>query len=137
MENISKIRVKTGIVIEVNDNGETILIDAENQMFLEKFYDLIEQLDDLKAKAEEESKNPMEYREFLKWNMGETRKVMEKIDELFGENACKKIFGDIVPSVYALADFFIQLLPCTEQYANERQKRISSKYNRDRKGGNR
>ena len=63
-----------------------------------------------------------------------TKEIMAEIDGLFGPYSCKKVFGDIIPSGYALADFFDQLIPIFEDFADERQKSIAAKYNRSRKG---
>ena len=59
---------------------------------------------------------------------------MTDIDNLFGVGSCEKVFGDIIPSAYALADFFDQLIPIFEEFASEKQKSIAAKYNRTRKG---
>ena len=60
---------------------------------------------------------------------------MSDIDNMFGENACKKVFGDIIPNPYLIADFLDQLTPIAEQYMDARQKKISERYSRNRKGG--
>ena len=59
---------------------------------------------------------------------------MSEIDKLFGVDACKKVFCGAIPSAYAIADFFEQLIPIFDEYADIRQKKISEKYNRNRKG---
>jgi len=135
MEN-NKIRVTTGIVIDVNDAGETITVNAEDQNFLDRFYSLIEKLEELSNKTEEKAKEKLSYRDYQVFLKEETMDLMISIDELFGYDACRKIFGEnVVPGPFAIADFFSQLLPITEEYSNERQKRISEKYSRRRKGG--
>lgn len=129
----NKIRVTTGIVVEVNDNGETITINVEDQLFLDRFYALIEHLEEIIASASK--KTEMSYTEAMQYMKEETGKIMSDIDGLFGAESCRKIFGEIVPSANAIADFFTQLLPIAEKYASDRQKKISERYNRNRKGG--
>lgn len=129
---MDKIRVNRGIVVEVNDEGETIRINAEDQMFVNRFYDLIERLE--KTQKDMEEHKDKEEREQLSIMIEKTRDIMDEIDGMFGAGACAKVFGDIVPSVYLIADFFDQLIPIVTAYADDRQKQIESKYNRYRKG---
>ena len=131
---MNKIRVNSGIVVEVNDNGDTITVNAEDQYFIEKFLGLNEKLDGI-AKMDTKELEKKSEREQIGVMIETTKEIMAEIDGLFGENACKKVFGDIVPSPYLIADFFEQLTPIAEQYMDERQKKIASKYNRNRKGG--
>lgn len=129
---MEKIRVNRGIVVEVNDEGETIRINAEDQMFVNQFYDLIERLE--KTQKDMEEHKDKEEREQLSIMIEKTRDIMDEIDGMFGAGACAKVFGDIVPSVYLIVDFFDQLIPIVTAYADDRQKQIESKYNRYRKG---
>lgn len=132
MEN--KIRVNSGIVVEVNDNGDTITVNAEDQGFIEKFYALIDRLNKLSEELKTSEVASQSDREQLQFAIEKTKEIMADIDTLFGENACKKVFGDIVPNPYLIADFFDQLEPIAEQYMDERQKVIAKKYSNKRKG---
>ncbi len=51
-----------------------------------------------------------------------------------GEGTCRKVFGDIVPSVDLYVDFINQLAPYFEKYGKERQKKLMQKYNPNRRG---
>lgn len=133
MEN--KIRVNSGITVEVNDNGDTIIINAENQCFIDDFMGLNEKLEVMTRELEAPELKEMSEREQLHLVMDKTREIMADIDTLFGEDACKKVFGDIVPNPYLIADFFEQLMPITKQYMDARQKKIAEKYSKRRKGG--
>lgn len=133
MEN--KIRVNSGIVIEVNDNGDTITVNGEDQRVIEKFMELIENMDKLTEELSDlKTENA---REQIKMLIEKTKGIMSGIDDLFGEDTCKKVFGDIVPQPHLIADFFEQLMPIVKQYMDDRQKKIAEKYNRGRKGGRR
>lgn len=131
---MNRIRVNSGIVVEVNDNGDTITVNAEDQYFIEKFLGLNEKLDSI-AKTDTKELEEKSEREQIGFMIETTKEIMTEIDGLFGENACKKVFGDIVPSPYLIADFFEQLAPIATQYMDERQKIIAQKYSRSRKGG--
>lgn len=128
-----KLRVNSGITIEVNDDGDVIIARIDDVNFVEDFYNLLEGLE----KVEEDLKKVSfdNDREKIRYVGEKTRKIMEQIDDLFGEDTCKKVFGDIVPSSYAITDFFDQLLPIFTEYSGARQRKIAEKYNRNRKGG--
>lgn len=132
---MKQISVTRGIAIKVNDQGDTISMNVDDQRFIDKFYGLIETFD--KSTAVIRGKQNAGEREKLKNLISETEKIMAGIDDIFGKDACKKIFGDIVPSPVLIADFFDQMIPITRNYTNERQKMIEQKYSRSRKGGRR
>lgn len=132
---MKQISVARGIAIKVNDQGDTISMNVDDQRFIDKFYGLIETFD--KSTAVIRGKQNAGEREKLKNLISETEKIMAGIDDIFGKDACKKIFGDIVPSPVLIADFFDQMIPITRNYTNERQKMIEQKYSRSRKGGRR
>lgn len=133
MEN-KKIRVNTGVKIEVNDSGDVIVARLDDNQFISKFYDIVDVMENVSGYMKSEEMKGKEGREQLAAITEKTKDIMAEIDNLFGANSCKKVFGDIVPSGYALADFFDQLIPIFEEFADERQKSISAKYNRSRKG---
>ena len=59
---------------------------------------------------------------------------MDDIDKLFGEESCRKIFGNIIPTPFLIYDLFDQLIPIIKEHTNERQNRIAEKYSNKRKG---
>lgn len=132
---MNEIRVNNGIVVSVNDSGDTITINADDQIFLEKFYTMIERIETIGEKIKSDEMKNKSGRERLQFMIDNTKEIMSDIDGLFGSDSCKKVFGDIVPSYYLLADFFDQIIPIVQEYANERQKKIADKYSRSRKGG--
>ena len=137
MEN-KKIRVSTGVTIEVNDNGDTIVARIDDALFVNGFYDLLDSMEQKQKEIDEMTTGPTRYedREILSLITEKTKEVMDDIDGLFGTDTCKKVFCGTIPSAYAIADFFDQLIPIFEEYADARQKKIAEKYNRGRKGHN-
>lgn len=133
MEN-KKLRVNTGVKIEVNDEGDVIVARLNDNQFIEKFYDIVETMEKVSEYMESEEMRNKDGRAQLDTVNKKTVEIMAEIDGLFGTESCKKVFGDIIPSAYALADFFDQLIPIFEEFANEKQKSITTKYNRTRKG---
>lgn len=134
MENVQKIRVSRGIVIEVNDAGETITLNVEDTMFLERFCNIMDEFQTISKELESEEVKKMELRDHVTLMIERTKGLMARIDDIFGADTCRKVFGDTVPGPYMIADFFDQLMPIAEKYMDERQKEISKKYNRTRRG---
>ena len=137
MEN-KKIRVSTGVTIEVNDNGDTIVARIDDALFVNGFYDLLELMEKNQKEIECMDNGPTQYddRQRLEFIKENTTEIMEEIDRLFDTDACRKVFCGAIPSAYAIADFFDQLVPIFNEYADARQKKIAEKYNRNRKGNN-
>lgn len=133
MEN-KKIRVNTGVKIEVNDNGDVIVARLDDNQFISKFYDIVDTMEKVSQRMRSNEFKAKEGREKLEVVNEQTKGIMADIDGLFGTGSCEKVFGPIIPSGYALADFFDQLIPIFEEFADEKQKSISAKYNRSRKG---
>lgn len=133
MEN-KKIRVNTGVKIEVNDNGDVIIARLDDNQFISKFYDIVDTMEKVSQYMNSEEMKAKKGRDQLEAVSTKTKEVMAEIDQLFGIDSCEKVFGPIIPSGYALADFFDQLIPIFEEFADERQKAISAKYSRSRKG---
>lgn len=108
MENLGKLQIAhSGLYeIEVNDNGETIIIDAEDielPLKLNKMIEDCEKIDkqtklQLKVIEKKEVKQKgvitnidEEYVKLYRKSYGELRKA---IDGFLGAGACQKIFGD-------------------------------------------
>lgn len=56
-------------------------------------------------------------------NLKVCTEMKERIDALFGDDVCKKVFGNIVPGMAAFSDFFDQLTPFMEEYGRERSEK--------------
>lgn len=132
--NMENIRVNKGIVIEVNDAGDTITINTEDQSLVDKFYGMMERLQEIKEEMEAPEMEKKGEREILKIMIERTKEIMKEIDNIFSEGSCKKIFGDIVPSAYLIVEFFDQMTPIVEKHMKERRKEIENRYSRRRKG---
>lgn len=132
-----EIKLSRGIPIVVNDEGETIIMHPENQNFIERFYGLVDMLESISAELQSEEVRKAGEHEQLLVVIDRTHGIMTEIDAMFGMDSCRKIFGEnVIPSPYLIADFFEQLRPIAEKYTDGRQKEISKKYNRNRKGAN-
>ena len=129
------LRVNSGIKIEVNDAGEYIVAYVSDQNFVKKFYDLVEKMNQTADYMGSGEVEQMDIEKKLQLSMDKAKEIVVEIDHVFGEKASEKIFGvGVIPSGYALGEMFEQLIPVFQGYADERQKKIAEKYDRNRKG---
>lgn len=140
---MSGIRVSTAVKrIEVNDNGEYIVLNFSDSSLPERFFTMLDNIQkrsgDVQAQAAEisekcgsESEAAVRaaaslYRDFH-------QDIANEVDTLFGPKTCRKVFGDIVPDFELFNDFFTQLVPYFEEYGRDRVVRMS-KYSANRTG---
>ena len=144
---VDSIRVDTGVrKITVNDEGETISLNFADQSFPVRYFNMVDEFqsqqeifqkeeDDLVKECEENQLSEYErMRKTAAFNLKIHEFFKERVEALFGADACRKVFGDIVPSVDMYMDFISQLAPYFEKYGKERQKKLMQKYNPKRKG---
>lgn len=125
------------IKIEVNDEGDIITINLSDREFPNRFYKLYENTVNHVAEFEgrKEDFDNLTVEEQLNVDIEMHKAIMVDIDNVFGVGTCKKVFGDIVPDVVEITDFFEQIIPILRKYGQQRQNRISQKYSAGRKGG--
>lgn len=130
------IRVNTGVKrIEVNDNGDFITLNLSDNAFLDRFFALY---NNVQRVAEESAAREAAVRE--KYAGGDenallrelfslykeaSERMMAEVDALFGEDTCRRVFGDITPGFELYLDFFEQLLPYLREFAGEKAQRMS------------
>lgn len=147
---MDSLRIDNGMKkVEVNDAGEYIEFSVVNSEFYRAFFELLQWFDGQENRKEikemEEQVDKVISDDGSKINYDAANSVLdirekiskeacENIDNIFGEGSCEKIFGNIVPDMYMIADFFEQITPLIEKYAKERNQSISKKYNKSRKG---
>lgn len=135
--------------IEVNDAGEYIEFSIVNNDFFRAFFDLLRWFDEQENRKEiaemEEQKDKVVSEDGEKINYDAANNVLdirdkiskeacEKIDNIFGAEASRKIFGNVIPDMYMIADFFEKISPLIEKYQKERSQTIDKKYSKNRKG---
>lgn len=107
--------------IQVNDQGEYITLDFGDQRFLP---DLLALMDEFKAvetdygsRAAEIDAMPENTQDestakiaaTAAFNLELCTHLKRQVDEAFRDDVCRKVFGNITPSVAAFAEFFDQL----------------------------
>ena len=119
---MDSIRINNGVkVIEVNDAGDS---------FVKGFYGL---LNDIKTRAEAISAKKADIAETIDDVVKFDEEVRDKTDALIGEDTCKKVFGDVLPSSDMFIELFTKLLPFIEEHTNKRVANMN-KYSAERVG---
>lgn len=147
---MDSLRIDNGLKkIEVNDAGEYIEFSVVDSGFFRAFFELLQWFDEQEARKEikemEEQGDKVVSDDGNKINYDAANSVLdirekiskeacEKIDNIFGAESSRKIFGSITPDMYMVADFFEQITPFIEKYAKERNQSINKKYSKSRKG---
>lgn len=148
---MEKLRIDSGIKrIEVNDDGEYICIPINDASFYERFGNILKWFDDKQIDIERQVKEFSEKHQDDKETEGVNveaamdainmysnlcKEVCSQLDELFGEGCCRKVFPGIQsPDIELIWDFFEQINPILQKFAQERNQKINLKYNRNRKG---
>lgn len=130
-----KISVNSGVkVIEVNDQGETISLPLGDQAFTNGLVELMQMFSDKAGEVAQACKNidisedaaakAEQLSAVASLNMKVCAELKERVDALFGDEACRKVFGDIVPGMAAFSDFFDQLAPFIEEYGREKEEKL-------------
>lgn len=128
--------------IKVNDAGEYIEVSVNDSTFFDRFADLLVWISDKEKELEQygdahkaDTMEDMEVvREVVRKRTQTYQECCQRLDVLFGEGCCRKVFGDIIPDDLLIMDFLEQLTPIIEELGKERNKKLSLKYNRSRKG---
>lgn len=139
-------RISTGAKrIEVNDEGEYITLNLGDQSFLPRLSAIIDNFNAKLPKYESRAKEldsvatENEQDDFKKlkamaeYNEKIHRDLMTEVDEAFADEVCRKVFGNIVPSMDMFAEFFEQLSPYVQKFGQERATKMS-KYSPNRTG---
>lgn len=129
------LRIDNGVrIIEVNDDGDTINLNLGDSEFQKKgmeiYNALTEKIKIMEAITEETDENLQKIEDIRK-------SMVKSIDDWIGKDTCKKVFGNISPSLDLITIFISEIIPFFEEYNDNREKRtqkVMSKYNPNRKG---
>lgn len=129
--------------IQVNEAGEYIVVDARDQDFIAGLLEIIQTFEEKKPAYQKrmediQSMPSATNDELIAKGLAACRVNKEicedlkiKVNNIFHDDVCRKLFGNITPSVMAFAEFFEQLSPIVrnaqaEQY--EKIKKYTDKY---------
>ncbi len=144
MNKKDSIRINTGAKkIEVNDDGDCIVLNFADQSLPTRYFALLEVIEAKRADYQQRAKiidedqsldDKARFKAAAALNLEIHNYMREQVDNLFEADTCRKVFGDIVPSIDLYADFFEQLSPYFEKYAAERKAKLKQKYTPARTG---
>lgn len=140
---IKKIAIKD----EDGDLITVITVDTANADTAKKFAGVIDKLNNISENCEKEAS---EWRKNHKEDMDDInvdaalelnsirvkylKQITESINGLFGEDAMKQIYGDIVPDELAIVEFVEQVIPVMNKLFNKRFEQVQNRYNVKRRG---
>lgn len=119
----ASIRVNTGEKkVEVNDNGDYITLKLGDTAFTNTLTQLIKDTHKIAVDFDntELGDNPEEVAAFTEKSAEICSDVMNRIDALFGDETCKKVFGERIPDFTAFTEFFSQIAVLVKKFEGER-----------------
>lgn len=138
---MEKIRIQRNVKrIEVNDNGDFITLDFDDLNLPYRYYEMLKKLEKDRVKFSAELAKKLKGKpssicteELVNAERELNIYFRDAVDEVFGEGTCRKVYGDILPSLEMHMQFFDLLRPYFEEEAKRRQERMS-KYSARRMG---
>lgn len=111
--------------IEVNDDGECIEIKLGDAAFTNGLVTLIKEAQIAVDELEGGPQDPGDAGAVVGFTEKHAKACSEicgKIDALFRDDVCRKVFGDQSPDLTSLSDFFCQLAGLIQQFEGERRR---------------
>lgn len=143
---IGSINVDNGIRrVKVNESGEFIQFSINDSTFFDRFAEFLLWIEGKEKELEQfgednkdaDVRNTSVINMLVKKRTETYRECCKRLDILFGEGCCRKVFGsDIVPDDLLISDFIEQITPIIEELGKQRNEKLSLKYSRNRKGAN-
>lgn len=138
---MEKIRaVRSVKKIEVNDDGEFIVLDFDDLELPYRYYGMLKRFEKDRAKFANELAQKLKGKpadicteELVKAERELNIYFRDAVDEVFGEGTCRKVYGNILPSFEMHLQFFDALRPYFEEEAKRRQEKMN-KYSAKRSG---
>ncbi len=138
---MDKIHIQRNVKrIEVNDNGDILELDFDDLNLPYAFYGMIKQFESDRVRFTKELAERIKDKpdkevidEFVAAERELNIYMRDAIDKVFGEGTCRKVYGDILPSVEMHMQFFDALRPYFEEEAKRRQEKMN-KYSARRMG---
>lgn len=131
---MEQIRISKGIEVGVNDNGDSILLNVEDMNFAKRFAELIDKAEEIEKEISADI-NEDDSEAIVDFELGKMKLIMAEIDKFIGEGTCEKVFGaDVIPTIYAVIDFFGQIIPIVTKYVSDRDAKLMKEYDPNRRG---
>ena len=126
--------------IEVNDQGECIVLDFDDLNLPYRYYNMLRKMEQDRIKFNEELAEKLKGKtdeeataELIEAERRLNIYFRDAVDEVFGEGTCRKVYGDILPSIDMHMQLFDELRPYFEEEAKRRREKMN-KYSARRTG---
>lgn len=137
---MEKIRITRNVKrIEVNDAGEYIELDFDDLNLPYRYYDMLKQLKEKRMEinnrleALKDKTDSERAAEIVEVERETNIYFRDAIDKVFGEGTCRKLYGDILPTLELHLQFFDLIAPYFAAEAENRRRKMN-KYNAGRTG---
>lgn len=138
MTNSLRITNKDIVKIEVNDNGEFIELNFADMSFPSKFYALLDYFEAGRKSWQDEANKIEKVKDTSERTKAQAifiegihNGLVIKIDNCFGTDTCRKVFGSITPNLDMVHQFIEAITPFFKDFA-ERRIRENNKYGTQR-----
>ena len=128
-------------LVTINEAGDTAAISINDPTFIDRFAEFFDWFgksgDELVSYIDETEVNGSSLESITKTTSKRVelcKKGRDRIDELFGEGTCKKVFGVEVPDEVCIMEVVEAMMPFVNEAFKERGQHIDRKYSRNRKG---
>lgn len=100
--------------VEVNDSGDTIVLELGSLKFMGELLAIFKEFGEgaktISAQLESADERSLDEISKIAEQADEVcAKIAAKVDGLFGDGTCRKVFGNTVPGIYELTDFLGQV----------------------------
>lgn len=91
--------------IKVNNKGDEIVLDLDDMSMQEKIQKFRETMDKFVVKIRDSKNDDESY----KYSLEMSKEAVTDIDDIFGENASMKLFGNLTPTIDLIFEFCYKL----------------------------
>lgn len=129
----AKIRINVEVVnLEVNDNGDTIVLPVSDERLIQRLYAFIDNIS--KRANEMQELKDVDIVTVVNKDVSFHEFLHDEFNTLFGENAYEKVFGnDVVVGAEYILEFLDQVVPYITKHSANRSAKLN-KYNANRVG---
>lgn len=91
--------------IKVNNKGDEIVLDLDDMSMQEKINKFRESMDKFVVQIRDSKSDDEKY----KYSLEMSKEAVVSIDDIFGENASMKLFGNLTPTIDLIFEFCYKL----------------------------
>lgn len=128
-------------IVEINDSGDTIVFELGSLKFMGELLAIFKEFGEgaksISAQLESADGQSLDEISKIAEQADEAcAKIAAKVDGLFGDGTCRKVFGNTAPGIYELTDFLGQVGELVRKFGaeNDEIKQKIAKYTEKYRG---